>query len=194
MALPASLALIGALLVAPAFAQDEAPDALLKRVSEEVTQDKDVRTGDVAKVRRLVEAKLLPHFDMRRVTQIALGTNWRRATPEQQDELVREFTALLVRTYAGALASYRDQTIEFLPLRAAAGDTDVTVRSRIRQPGAETIMVEYDVAKGESGWKVYDVRVAGVSLVATYRTSFTEEIRTRGVDGLIAMLASKNRI
>jgi phospholipid transport system substrate-binding protein len=131
---------------------------------------------------------------MRRVTQIALGTNWRRATPEQQDELVREFTALLVRTYAGALASYRDQTIEFLPLRAAAGDTDVTVRSRIRQPGAETIMVEYDVAKGESGWKVYDVRVAGVSLVATYRTSFTEEIRTRGVDGLIAMLASKNRI
>jgi phospholipid transport system substrate-binding protein len=194
MALPASLALIGALLVAPAFAQDEAPDALLKRVSEEVTQDKDVRAGDVAKVRRLVETKLLPYFDMRRVTQIALGTNWRRATPEQQDELVREFTALLVRTYSFALASYRDQTIEFLPLRGAAGDNDVTVRSRIRQPGAETIMVEYDLAKGSSGWKVYDVRVAGVSLVATYRTSFTEEIRNRGIDGLIALLASKNRI
>ncbi|MBW8905809.1 MAG: ABC transporter substrate-binding protein [Betaproteobacteria bacterium] len=191
MALPASLALIGALLAAPALAQ-EAPDALVKRVTEEVTQHKDVRSGDPAKLRAVVETKLVPHIDTRRVTQIALGQNWRRATPEQQDRLVREFTMLVVRTYSGALANYRDQAIEVLPLRAA-GDTDVTVRSRIRQAGAEAILIEYDLAKTESGWKVYDVRVAGVSLVATYRTTFTEEVRNRGIDGLISTLAAKNR-
>jgi phospholipid transport system substrate-binding protein len=192
MALPASLALIGALLAFPALA-NEAPDALLRRVSAEVTQHDDVRSGDAAKLRAVVETKLLPHVDTRRVTQTALGPNWRRATPEQQEQLVREFTALLVRTYAGALASYRDQTIEYLPLRAGAGDAEVTVRSRIRQSGAEAVVVEYDLAKTEAGWKVYDVRVAGVSLVATYRTSFNEEVRNRGIDGLIATLASKNR-
>ena len=191
MALPASLALIGALLAAPALAQ-EAPDALVKRVTEEVTQHKDVRSGDPAKLRAVVETKLVPHIDTRRVTQIALGQNWRRATPEQQDRLVREFTTLVVRTYSGALANYRDQAIEVLPLRAA-GDTDVTVRSRIRQAGAEAILIEYDLAKTEAGWKVYDVRVAGVSLVATYRTSFSEEVRNRGIDGLISTLAAKNR-
>ena len=192
MALPASLALIGALLAAPALAQ-EAPDALVKRVTEEVTQHKDVRSGDPAKLRAVVETKLVPHIDTRRVTQIALGQNWRRATPEQQDRLVREFTTLVVRTYSGALANYRDQAIEVLPLRAA-GDTDVTVRSRIRQAGAEAIVIEYDLAKTESGWKVYDVRVAGVSLVATYRTTFTEEVRNRGIDGLISTLSAKNRV
>lgn len=192
MALPASLALIGALLASPALAQ-EAPDALVKRVTEEVTQHKDVRSGDTLKLRAVVETKLLPHVDTRRVTQIALGANWRRATPEQQDALVREFTTLLVRTYAGALAGYRDQTIEFLPLRGSAGDADVTVRSRIRQPGAEAVVVEYDLAKTDAGWKVYDVRVAGVSLVATYRTSFNEEVRNRGIDGLISTLSAKNR-
>ena len=192
MALPASLALIGALLASPALAQ-EAPDALVKRVTEEVTQHKDVRSGDTLKLRAVVETKLLPHVDTRRVTQIALGANWRRATPEQQDALVREFTTLLVRTYAGALAGYRDQTIEFLPLRGSAGDADVTVRSRIRQPGAEAVVVEYDLAKTDAGWKVYDVRVAAVSLVATYRTSFNEEVRNRGIDGLISTLSAKNR-
>jgi len=191
MALPASLALIGALLTAPVLAQ-EAPDALVKRVTEEVTQHKDLRGGDPAKLRAVVETRLLPHVDTRRVTQMALGPNWRRATPDQQDQLVREFTTLLVRTYSGALASYRDQTIEVLPLRGAA-EADVTVRSRIRQPGAEAIMVEYDLAKTDSGWKVYDIRVAGVSLVATYRTSFSEEIRNRGIDGLISTLSAKNR-
>lgn len=192
MALPASLALIGALLASPALAQ-EAPDALVKRVTEEVTQHKDVRSGDTLKLRAVVETKLLPHVDTRRVTQIALGANWRRATPEQQDALVREFTTLLVRTYAGALAGYRDQTIEFLPLRGSAGDADVTVRSRIRQPGTEAVVVEYDLAKTDAGWKVYDVRVAAVSLVATYRTSFNEEVRNRGIDGLISTLSAKNR-
>ena len=192
MALPASLALIGALLAAPALAQ-EAPDALVKRVTDEVTQHKDVRSGDPAKLRAVVETRLLPYIDTRRVTQSALGQNWRRATPEQQEKLVREFTTLLVRTYSGALANYRDQAIEVLPLRAAKGDSEVTVRSRIRQPGAETILIEYDLAKTEAGWKVYDLRVAGVSLVATYRTTFTEEVRNRGIDGLIDTLSAKNR-
>ena len=192
MALSTSLALIGALLAAPALAQ-EAPDALVKRVTDEVTQHKDARSGDPAKLRAVVETKLLPHIDTRRVTQSALGQHWRRATPEQQERLEREFTALVVRTYSGALANYRDQAIEVMPLRASAGDTDVTVRSRIRQPGAETISIEYDLAKTESGWKVYDVRVAGVSLVATYRTTFSEEVRNRGIDGLISTLAAKNR-
>ena len=192
MALSKSLALIGALLAGPALAQ-EAPDALVKRVTEEVTQHKDVRSGEPAKLRAVVETKLLPYVDTRRVTQSALGQNWRRATPEQQEQLVREFTVLLVRTYSGALANYRDQAIEVLPLRAAVGDAEVTVRSRIRQPGADSALIEYDLAKGEAGWKVYDVRVAGVSLVATYRTSFTEEVRNHGIDGLIHTLSAKNR-
>jgi phospholipid transport system substrate-binding protein len=186
------VAFASALLSTPVLA-NEAPDALLKRVSAEVMQDKSIRSGDTARLRGVVETKLLPHVDTRRVTQIALGANWRRATPGQQDELVREFTALLVRTYAGALASYRDQTIEFLPLRANAADAEVTVRSRIRQSGAETVIVEYDMAKGDAGWKLFDVRVAGVSLVATYRTTFAEEVRNRGIDGLIGTLAAKNR-
>ena len=197
MALSASLALIGALLVPPVLAQEAAPDALIKRVSEDVIsaiqQDKGIRAGNAAKTRELVEAKVLPHFDARRATKTAVGTNWRRATPQQQDELVREFTRLLVRTYSGALASYRDQTIEVMPLRAKPEETEVTVRTRIRQPGAESIMVEYDLAKGDAGWKVFDVRVAGVSLVATYRTSFAEEVRNRGIDGLISTLSARNR-
>jgi phospholipid transport system substrate-binding protein len=191
-------ALIWALLTPAAFAQDLAPDALVKRISEDVIatirQDGDIQAGNGAKIRHLVEAKILPHFDARRATQIALGPNWRRATPEQQERLVREFRTLLVRTYSGALASYRDQQIEFLPLRGAqANDSEVTVRSRIRQSGSEAVAIEYDLAKGEAGWKVFDIRVGGISLVATYRTSFTEEVRNRGIDGLISTLSSRNR-
>lgn len=192
------LALMWALLAVPAFAQETAPDALVKRISEDVIatirQDRDIQAGSAAKIRHLVEAKILPHFDSRRATQIALGANWRRATPEQQDQLVREFRTLLVRTYSGALASYRDQQIEFLPLRGAqANDAEATVRSRIRQPGAEPVAIEYDLAKGAAGWKVFDIRVGGISLVATYRTSFTEEVRNRGIEGLISTLANRNR-
>jgi phospholipid transport system substrate-binding protein len=122
-----------------------------------------------------------------------VGANWRRATPEQQERLTDEFKTLLVRTYSGALASYRDQTIEFRPLRAKPDDTDVTVRSQIRQSGAESIAIEYDLAKTGSQWKVYDVRINGISLVATYRTTFAEEVGNRGVDGLINLLSQKNR-
>jgi phospholipid transport system substrate-binding protein len=186
-----------ALAALPAFAQEIAPDALLKRVTEEVVaairQDKAVQAGNAARINALVEAKILPHFDFRRATQLAMGAHWRAATPEQQERLTREFRTLLARTYSGALANYRDQVIEFRPLRARPGDTDVTVRSQVKQPGAEPVVIEYDLEKTGAEWKVYDIRVAGISLVVTYRSSFSEEVRNRGVDGLISTLASKNR-
>lgn len=192
------LALMWVLMMPAAFAQETAPDALVKRISDDVIaairQDKEIQAGSAAKIRSLVEAKILPYFDDRRATQIALGANWRRATPEQQERLVREFRTLLVRTYSGALASYRDQRIDVLPLRGArVDDPEVTVRSRIRQTGSEPMAIEYDLAKGEGGWKVFDIRVGGISLVATYRTSFAEEVRNHGIDGLISALASRNR-
>lgn len=185
------------LAVTPAHGEEVRPDLLLKSMSEEVVaeirKDKAIQAGDSARIAALVEAKIVPHFDFRRITQVAVGSNWRRATPEQQERLTHEFKTLLVRTYSGALASYRDQTVEFKPLRAKPEDTDVTVRSQIRRPGAESIAIEYDLAKTGSQWKVYDVRITGISLVATYRTTFAEEVSNRGVDGLIALLERKNR-
>jgi phospholipid transport system substrate-binding protein len=183
--------------VPSAHAQEVRPDALLKGVSEEVIaeirKDKAIQAGNASKVTALVEAKVVPHFDFRRITQTAVGRGWRSATPEQQDRLTEEFTTLLVRTYSGALASYRDQVIEFRPLRASAADTDVTVKSVVRQAGAAPVTIEYDVSKSGAQWKVYDVRIEGISLIATYRTAFAEEVANRGVDGLIALLARKNR-
>jgi phospholipid transport system substrate-binding protein len=180
-----------------ALAQVVAPDLLMKQISDDVIesikQDKGIQAGDAAKIAALVEAKILPHFDFRRATQVALGANWRRATPAQQEELIGHFRTLLVRTYSGALSSYSGQVIEFSPLRAKPGETEVTVRSRIRQSGAEPIVIEYDMAKEASGWKVFDLRISGISLVATYRSSFAEEIHNNGIDGLIASLAGKNR-
>lgn len=189
--------LLWALMTPAAFAEELAPDALLKSVAAEVTaairQDPAIQAGDARRISELVEAKILPHFDFRRATQTAMGPNWRHATPEQQEQLTREFKTLVLRTYSGALASYRDQAIEFRPLRAQPGDTEVTVRSIIRQPGAESIVIEYDMAKTGPGWKVFDIRVAGISLVANYRSAFSEEVRNRGVEGLIELLSSKNR-
>lgn len=191
-----AFALLFAFAAPAARAQEEAPDALMKRISDEVIaeirKDKDLRAGDGAKIAALVDARIVPHFDFRRITQIAMGAHWRRASAEQQERLTREFQTLLVRTYSGALAGYRDQAIEFRPLRAAAGDTEVTVKSQVRQPGAEPIAIEYDLAKGGRGWKVFDVRIAGLSLVANYRSTFAEEVRNNGIEGLIALLSRKN--
>jgi phospholipid transport system substrate-binding protein len=192
-----AFALAWLLAVPSAQAQEVRPDVLVKSVSEEVIaeirKDKALQGGDPARIAALVEAKIVPHFDFRRITQTAVGKSWRSATPEQQDRLTEEFKTLLVRTYSGALANYRDQVIEFRPLRASAADTEVTVRSQVRQPGTQPITIEYDVAKTGTQWKVYDVRIEGISLVATYRTSFAEEVANRGVDGLISLLARKNR-
>jgi phospholipid transport system substrate-binding protein len=195
-AVPTLLAFALSLTLHLAIAQAPAPDALMKRISAEVVasirEDKAIQAGDAARLGALVEAKILPHFDFRRTTQLALGANWRRASPQQQERLTREFRTLLVRTYSGALASYRDQVIEFRPLRAAPGDTEVTVRSVVRQSGAEPILIEYDMAKTDAGWKVYDVRISGISLAATYRSAFAEQVRNNGIDGLITLLSGKN--
>jgi phospholipid transport system substrate-binding protein len=174
-----------------------APDALLKSVTLEVTaiirQDKDVQAGNPAKVAELVETRILPHFDFTRMTRIAVARNWRRATPEQQKTLTAEYKALLVRTYSSALSSYRNQVIEYKPLRAAPGATEVTVRSTVKQPGAERTTIDYDMEKTAAGWKVYDIKIAGISLNSTYQPAFGRIIHDGGVDGLIESLSVRNR-
>jgi len=184
--------------IAPAMAQDaQAPDALVKDVTQDVIaivkQDKDIQSGNTKKTIALVEQKVLPHFNFTRMTALAMGVNWRKATPDQQKLLIDEFRTLLVRTYSTALTSYRNQAIDFKPLRAQPADTDVTVRSEVRQSGAEAVTIDYSMEKTPSGWKVYDVVIGGVSLVTTYRDTFANEIRNAGVDGLIKTLSDKNR-
>jgi phospholipid transport system substrate-binding protein len=178
-------------------AQDLAPDAQVKRIADEVIaivkQDKEIRAGNQNEINALVNAKVLPYFNFSRMTALAVGHNWRKANAEQQKALTSEFRTLLVRTYSSALSTYRNQVIEFKPLRAAAGDTDVTVRSQITQPGSPPISIDYSMEKDPSGWKVYDVVVDGVSLVTNYRETFNTEIHNAGVDGLIKALARKNR-
>jgi phospholipid transport system substrate-binding protein len=190
-------ALCFALLTAAAGAQDVAPDALVKSISDDVIgiikQDTDIKAGDRRKIEALVDAKVLPHFNFARMTALAMGRNWPKANAAQQKVLVDEFRTLLVRTYSGALSTYRNEVIEFKPLRAAAGGTDVTVRTQVKRPGSEPISIDYGMEKTSSGWKVYDVVVGGVSLVTNYRDSFNAEIRDSGVDGLIKSLANKNR-
>jgi phospholipid transport system substrate-binding protein len=185
------------LFAAAVVAQDVAPDALVKSISDDVIgivkQDKDIKAGNRKKINDLVEAKVLPHFDFARMTALAMGRNWPKANPAQQQELVTEFRTLLVHTYSGALSTYKNEAIEFKPLRAAAGDTDVTVRTQVKRPGSEAVSIDYGMEKTASGWKVYDVVVGGVSLVTNYRETFNTEIRDSGVDGLIKSLASKNR-
>ncbi len=193
----ASLILAAALIAPAVLAQDTAPDTLVKGVTQEVLgvikQDKDIQAGNQRKTIALVEEKVLPHFNFARMTALAMGPNWRKATPEQQKALIEQFRTLLVRTYSSALSSYRNQVIDFKPLRAAATDADVIVRSEVKQPGGEAVSIDYSMEKTPGGWKVYDVIVGGVSLVTTYRDTFTNEVRNNGVDGLIKALADKNR-
>jgi phospholipid transport system substrate-binding protein len=190
------LALCIACFATAVAAQDLAPDALIKSMSDEVIgiikQDKDIKAGNRTKINDLVEAKVLPHFNFDHMTALAMGRNWPKASAEQKQELIREFRTLLVRTYSGALAAYKNEVIEFMPLHAAAGDTDVTVRTQVKRPGSEPIGIDYSMEKMPGGWKVYDVAVGGVSLVTNYRDSFNAEIRDGGVDGLIKVLAGKN--
>jgi phospholipid transport system substrate-binding protein len=185
-----------ALIASPVHAQ-EAPDALVKRVAEDVLAsiraDKDLQAGNPAKVKQLIEAKLAPHFDFARMTALAMGRNWRAATPEQQKQLTEQFKTLLVRTYSGALTNYRDNTMNYKPLRANAGDTDVIVRTEVTRPGQAPVPIDYSMEKTPDGWKAYDVIVAGVSLVTNYRDEFNDVIKSSGVDGLIKMLADKNK-
>ena len=177
-------------------AADEGPDALIKRISSEVMEsikaDKAVQQGDVSKVSALVDAKIMPNVNFTRMTASAVGRNWRQATPEQQKRLQDEFKALLVRTYSGALTQVKDQSISVKPLRAAAADTEVVVRTEVLGRG-DPVQLDYRMEKAGAAWKIYDLNVLGVWMVETYRTQFAQEINAKGVDGLIAALAERNK-
>jgi len=199
----ASLLLAGLTLLLPVVAHaqkspnDVAPDQLVKNVTNEVLEivrtDKDIQSGNSKRVIDLVEAKVLPHFNFTHMTQLAMARDWRVATPAQQKTLTDEFRTLLVRTYSKALTEYKQQTIEFKPFSAKAGETDVKVRTQVIQSGAKPVPLDYFLEKQPAGWKVFDIEVGGISLVTNYRESFASEVRKSGVDGLISSLQAKNR-
>ena len=177
-------------------AADEAPDALIKRVSNEVLDaiksDKAIQSGEISRVLTLVDTKVMPNVNFTRMTASAVGRNWRQATPEQKARLQDEFKTLLVRTYSGALSQVKEQTLNVKSLRAAPGDNEVVVRTEVIGRG-EPVQLDYRMEKTPTGWKIYDLNVLGVWLVETYRTQFAQEISASGVDGLIASLAQRNK-
>ena len=185
------------LFVAQVRADDVAPDELVKNTTLEVIavikQDRDIQAGDRAKIYALVEEKVLQHFDFRRMSQLAMGKNWRQATPEQQEALIKEFRSLLVRTYAVSLSQYRDQKIEIKPTKLDADAKVATVKSLFLQNGREPVTVDYVMYKLPAGWKVFNITVEGVSLVENYRSTFNEQVRKSGVDGLIKTLVDRNK-
>ncbi len=179
-------------------AAEEAPDAMIKRISQDVLDaaksDKEIQSGNQKRVLDLVEAKILPHVDFQRMTALATGRFWRQATPEQQKQLTDEFRDLLVYTYSGAISQVKDQKLEFKPLRADPSATEVEVRSQVIQPrGGDPIQLNYRLEKTPSGWKIYDVNVLGAWLVETYKGNFAAEISRGGIDGLIKTLAERNK-
>ena len=182
--------------VAAAQAQQQAPDALIKRLSTEVIDtvksDKAIQAGDINKIIALVDAKVMPHVNFQRMTASAVGRHWRGATPEQQKRLQDEFKTLLVRTYAGALTQVKDQTVALRPFRAAPEDTEVVVRTEIKGKG-EPIQLDYRLEKANPDWKIYDVNVLGVWLVEQYRGQFAQHINAGGIDALITKLAERNK-
>ena len=193
----ATVLAVAALGLTPlAHAADEAPEAMVKRLSDEVMaaikSDKAVQGGDISKIMALVDSKIMPNVDFQRMTAAAVGPAWRQATPEQKKRLQDEFKILLVRTYSGALQQVNDQEISVKPLRAAPTDTEVVVRSEVRGRG-DPIQLDYRMEKTPTGWKIYNLNVLGVWLVETYRSQFAQEINAKGVDGLIATLAERNR-
>ena len=191
------LSLLFASFVAGSACAQETPDVLVKNVTNEVLEivrkDKDIQAGNTKKAVALVEAKVLPHFNFDHMTQLAVGRNWTDANATQRKALVNEFRTLLVRTYSKALTEYRKQTIEFKPFAMKPGETDVMVRTQIPKPGSQPTVIDYSLEKVGTSWKVYDIAVAGVSLVTNYRGSFAEEVTRSGIDGLIASLQTKNK-
>ncbi len=185
------------MLAAPVvYAADETPDALIKRLSSDVLDkikaDKTVQTGDMSKVMALVDSQIMPNVNFTRMTAAAVGRSWRQATPEQQKKLQDEFKTLLIRTYSGALSQVKDQTINVKPLREAPGETEVVVRTEILGRG-DPVQLDYRLEKSGTSWRIYDLNVLGVWLVETYRTQFSQEINAKGIDGLIASLAERNK-
>jgi phospholipid transport system substrate-binding protein len=185
------------LLALGAQAQDLTPDQLAKNTTQEVLDilrtDKDIQAGNIKKAYQLVEARVLPHFDFNRMTQLAVGKYWNSASPQQKQSLVKEFRSLLVRTYAASLTEFSNQTVDFKPLNMRPDDSQVTVKTEIRQPGGKPIPIDYEMYKTDFGWKVFDVAIDGVSLVINYRSSFANTIRQSGIDGLISTLEAKSR-
>lgn len=188
----ASASFIGSNAVA-----QEAPDALVKRISSDVIAtakaDKEIQAGNQKRVMDLVESKILPHVDFQRMTSLAAGRYWREATPDQQKQLAAEFRTLLIFTYSGALSQVKDQTVDFKPMRSSPGDTEVEVRSQVNQARGEPIQLNYRVAKTDAGWKIYDINVLGAWLVEAYKGTFASEISKGGIDGLIKTLSDKNK-
>jgi len=187
------------LLAAPATAlaaKDEPPDVLAKRTTEEVLtiirQDSEIKHNR-KKLFALIDAKVLPHFDFTHMTRLAVGRHWSGATPQQQQDLVREFRTLLVRTYSTALTNYKNQKVVFKPLHMQPGETDVTIKTESIQSGEKPIPIDYMMEKSPAGWKVYDIAVDNVSLITNYRSSFSSEINKNGVEGLIKVLKNKNQ-
>ncbi|MGI4848898.1 MAG: MlaC/ttg2D family ABC transporter substrate-binding protein [Janthinobacterium lividum] len=175
----------------------EAPDAFVKRITQDVMTiaktDKDIQSGNQQKVLDVVEAKILPNVDFQRMTSLAAGRYWREATPDQQKQLTDQFRTLLVRTYSGAISQIRDQELEFKPTRGAPTDEEVEVRSQVVQARGEPIQLNYRLEKTSGGWKIYDVNVLGAWLVETYKGNFASEISKGGIDGLIKTLAERNK-
>lgn len=191
-----ALALFAVCLLAGAARSQEAPDDLVRRSTNEILAaikaDKDLQAGNQKKIDKLAEEKVLPYFNFSRMTQLAVGRNWRDASDAQKKSLTDEFRNLLVRTYSTSLSQYRNQTIDVKPLKIAAGETEVVVKTQVNQPGGQPIPIDYSMEKVGSSWKVFDVLIDGVSLVTNYRSSFNTEVQKTGIDGLIKSLAERN--
>jgi len=190
--------LLSTLLLAPTtWSVETSPDTLVDNTTQEVLtiirRDKDIKSGNKAKILALVESKILPHFNFTRMTRLAMGKNWRKAAPQQQREIVKEFRTLLVRTYYKALSVYSDHTIKVTPFKDIAGNTDVTVKTQVMKSHGQPVPINYSMEKTSNDWKVYDITVAGISLIINYRGSFNSQIRKGGVEGLLKKLAEKNR-
>ena len=193
----ALMALVAPAAVAAEAAAEQAPDAFIKAITDDVftavKSDKGIQQGDLRKVQALVDSKIMPNVNLQRMTASAVGRNWRQATPEQQKRLQEEFKSLLIYTYAGAAAQIKDQVIEYKPMRSRPDDTEVVVRTLVRNKG-ETVQLDYRLEKTDSGaWKIYDVNVLGAWLVQTYQSSFAQEVTASGIDGLIGKLVERNK-
>ena len=196
MKLAYTLLLALVLSVPAAGATEPGPEALVRQITDDVMdailKDKALQAGDKEKALALAEQKILPHVDFRAMTQLALGRNWSKATPAQQEQVVNGFRSMLIRTYSNAIGAYRGQRMEVKPTRVDPGDTDVTVRNSYLSPGRPAVEVDYRMEKTPDGWKIYDIVFDGVSLVATYRSEFAQQVRDGGIEGLIARLDQKN--
>ena len=187
----------GGFAIAAPAPSNEAPDALVKRISADVIDtakaDKEIQAGNQKRVMDLVETKILPYVDFQRMTSLAAGRHWRDASPEQQKQLSKEFRTLLIFTYSGALSQIKNETIEFKPLRADPADQEVEVRSSVNVARGEPVTLNYRLAKTPQGWKIFDINVLGAWLVETYKGTFATEIGKSGIDGLIKALAERNK-